>query len=419
MFEGSRETAGLLPFAATAPDPSFVTQTTPTDNREGFALRRLLTDERSRGIVIQAVVLLAVLTFIGFITANTITNLEKAGLTTGFGFLADPAFFDINEPLIEYTSQSSFARALLVGLLNTVMVSILGIITATIIGVAAGVLRLSKNWLISRLVTSYVEFTRNVPVLLQIIFWWALLTGLPKVRDSLSIADTAFLNNRGMRIPAPLTEPGFGWVILAFALGIIGAVLISRWARKRQERTGQIFPAGWVSLALVIGLPVLVFLALGQPLDWEIPRRTRFNFQGGINITPELIALWIALATYTGAFIAEIVRAGILSVSRGQSEAAFALGLRPNLTMRKIILPQALRVIIPPLTSQYLNLTKNSSLAIVIGFQDLVSIGGSILNQSGHSLEIVAIWMAVYLSLSLATSAYMNWYNKRIALVER
>jgi len=396
-----------------------VTKHTTSDNDEGFQLGRLLTDERSRGIVIQVAVLLAVALFIAFITFNTITNLKSAGLATGFGFLDDPAFFDINQPLIEYNSQSSFARALLVGFLNTVMVSVLGIIAATIIGVIAGVLRLSSNWLISRLVTSYVEFVRNVPVLLQIIFWWALLTGLPKVRDSLSLGDTAFLNNRGVRVPAPLTEPGFGWVLAALAAGIVIAILITRWARKRQDLTGQIFPTGWTTIGLIIGLPLIVYFALGQPLGWEIPRRTRFNFQGGINITPELIALWLALATYTGAFIAEIVRAGILSVSRGQSEAAFALGLRPNLTMQKIILPQALRVIIPPLTSQYLNLTKNSSLAIVIGYQDLVSIGGSILNQSGRSLEIVAIWMAVYLSLSLATSAYMNWYNKRISLVER
>lgn len=396
-----------------------MTKHTTSDNDEGCRLGRLLTDERSRGIVIQVAVLLAVALFIAFITFNTITNLKSAGLATGFGFLDDPAFFDINQPLIEYNSQSSFARALLVGFLNTVMVSVLGIIAATIIGVIAGVLRLSSNWLISRLVTSYVEFVRNVPVLLQIIFWWALLTGLPKVRDSLSLGDTAFLNNRGVRVPAPLTEPGFGWVLAALAAGIVIAILITRWARKRQDLTGQIFPTGWTTIGLIIGLPLIVYFALGQPLGWEIPRRTRFNFQGGINITPELIALWLALATYTGAFIAEIVRAGILSVSRGQSEAAFALGLRPNLTMQKIILPQALRVIIPPLTSQYLNLTKNSSLAIVIGYQDLVSIGGSILNQSGHSLEIVAIWMAVYLSLSLATSAYMNWYNKRISLVER
>jgi general L-amino acid transport system permease protein len=395
-----------------------VTQTTRTD-AERFQLRRILTDERSRGIIIQVILVLAVVAFIAFITRNTMVNLGKSGLTTGFGFLADPAFFDINQPLIAYNSQSSFARALLVGLLNTLLVSVLGIIGATVLGFTSGVLRLSKNWLISRLITSYVEFTRNVPVLLQILFWWALLTGLPKVRDSISIADIAFVNNRGLRVPGPITEPGFMWVLIALALGIIAAVAISKWVRKRQDLTGQTFPSALTGLGLVIGLPILVYLALGQPLGWEIPERTRFNFRGGINVTPELIALWLALTTYTGAFISEIVRAGILSVSRGQSEAAFALGLRPNLTMRKIILPQALRVIIPPLTSQYLNLTKNSSLAIVIGFQDLVSIGGSILNQSGHSLEIVAIWMAIYLTLSLATSAYMNWYNKRIALVER
>ena len=235
-----------------------MTKHTTSDNDEGFRLGRLLTDERSRGIVIQVAVLLAVALFIAFITFNTITNLKSAGLATGFGFLDDPAFFDINQPLIEYNSQSSFARALLVGFLNTVMVSVLGIIAATTIGVIAGVLRLSSNWLISRLVTSYVEFVRNVPVLLQIIFWWALLTGLPKVRDSLSLGDTAFLNNRGVRVPAPLTEPGFGWVLAALAAGIVIAILITRWARKRQDLTGQIFPTGWTTIGLIIGLPLIV-----------------------------------------------------------------------------------------------------------------------------------------------------------------
>jgi general L-amino acid transport system permease protein len=385
----------------------------------GFSLTRFWRDARGRGIVLQFLVLAGILAFIGFITFNTISNMQRAGLASGFGFLADPAFFDINQPLIEYNSQSSFARALLVGLLNTMMVSALGIVAATVIGFTAGVLRLSNNWLVSHLVTAYVEFTRNVPVLLQIIFWWATLTSLPKVRDSISIGDAAFINNRGIRMPAPMLEPGMISVGIALILCIIAAFFIHRWARRRQELTGQTFPSGWCAVALIIGIPVLVYLALGQPLTWDIPERSRFNFRGGFNITPELIALWLALSTYTGAFISEIVRSGILSVSRGQSEAAFALGLRPNLTTRKIILPQALRVIIPPLTSQYLNLTKNSSLAIVIGFQDLVSIGGSILNQAGRSLEVVAIWMVVYLSLSLATSGFMNWYNKRIRLVER
>jgi general L-amino acid transport system permease protein len=394
-------------------------RTAQTRNDDQFDLRRLLTDERSRGIVLQLLVLLAVASVIAFTTANTLANLQRAGLASGFGFLSDTAFFDINQKLIDYSSQSTFGRALVVGFLNTILVSAMGIIAATLIGFVAGVLRLSDNWLVGKVVTIYIEFTRNVPVLLQIIFWWATLTALPKVRDSLSLGDAAFLNNRGIRMPAPIMETGMGWVIAAVFVGIVGAILLSRWARKRQEQTGQTFPSGWASLGLIIGLPLIFFFALGQPLDWDIPERTRFNFRGGFNVTPELIALWLALSTYTGAFISEIVRSGILAVSRGQSEAAFALGLSKNQTMRMVVIPQALRVIIPPLTSQYLNLTKNSSLAIAIGYQDLVSIGGTILNQSGQALEVVGIWMAVYLSLSLATSAYMNWYNKRIALVER
>jgi len=394
---------------------------TPTLNDEGHHLdpRQILSHERSRGIVLQLAVAIAVALVIAFITVNTLANLQRAGLASGFGFLTDTAFFDINQKLIDYTSQSTFGRALIVGFLNTILVSAMGIITATLIGFTAGVLRLSRNWIISRAVTAYVEFTRNVPVLLQIIFWWASLTALPKVRDSLSIGDAAYLNNRGMRLPAPILEAGMEWCIGAAIVGIFAAIVLARWALKRQEQTGQTFPYGFAGLGLVVGLPLITYYTLGQPLDWELPERTRFNFRGGFNVTPELIALWLALSTYTGAFISEIVRSGILSVSRGQTEAAFALGLRPNQTMRLVIIPQALRVIIPPLTSQYLNLTKNSSLAIAIGYQDLVSIGGTILNQSGQALEVVGIWMAVYLSLSLLTSAYMNWYNKRIALVER
>ena len=367
----------------------------------------------------QLLVLLCVAVFFAVITSNTIANLQKAGLTSGFGFLGDQAFFDINQRLIDYTSQSSFGRALIVGLLNTVLVSSLGIITATLIGFVAGILRLSNNWLVSRLITAYVEITRNVPLLLQIILWWAILTSLPKVRDSISIIGAFFLNNRGLRAPSPNFESQFFWVCISLLLCLIVTVAISIWSRRRQKLTGRAFPVTLASLFLLIIVPLFVYYSLGQPISWDIPERTRFNFRGGFNITPELLALWIALATYTGAFISEIVRAGILSVSTGQSEAALSLGLRKNQTMRLIIIPQALRVIIPPLTSQYLNLTKNSSLAIAIGYQDLVSIGGTILNQSGHALEVVAIWMMVYLSLSLATSAFMNWYNKRISLVER
>jgi len=392
---------------------------TTASGASGFQLSRAWSDERARSAIFQLLVVLGLALLVAFIVANTIANLQARGLQPGFGFLGDPAFFDINQNLIEYSSQSTFGRALLVGLLNTILVSALGIVAATVIGFVAGVLRLSNNWLVSRMITVYVEFTRNVPVLLQIIFWWSILTTLPRVRDSLSIGDVLFLNNRGVRMPAPILEDAFLWVVIVFLLGIVAAVFISRWARQRQMATGQTFPSFWVGLGVVIVPTVLIHLILGHPLDWDLPERTRFNFRGGFNVTPELVALWWALSTYTGAFISEIVRAGILSVSKGQTEAAYSLGLRPNLTMRKIIIPQALRVIIPPLTSQYLNLTKNSSLAIAIGYQDFVSIGNTTLNQSGQAIEVVALWMVVYLSLSLGTSAFMNWYNKHIALVER
>ena len=385
----------------------------------GLGLRGLWSDERSRGLIFQLLALLGVALVIAVIVSNTIANLQRAGLAAGFGFLFDQAFFDINQRLIEYSSTSTFGRALLVGMLNTVLVAAMGIVAATGLGFVAGVLRLSPNFLLSRLVGAYVEVTRNVPLLLQIIFWWAVSTGLPKVRDSLSVGDAIFLNNRGVRLPAPLLEPGFEWVLAAAVAGIVATVAVSRWARRRQNRSGERFPVGWAGLALIVGAPLLAYGLAGAPVAWDVPEPTRFNFRGGFNVTPELVALWFALSTYTGAFISEIVRAGILSVSRGQTEAARSLGLQRGQTMRLVIIPQALRVIIPPLTSQYLNLTKNSSLAIAIGYQDLVSIGGTILNQSGQALEVVGIWMAVYLSLSLLTSLFMNWYNRRIALVER
>jgi len=376
-------------------------------------------NERARGIAFQVLMVAGLAAFIFFLYSNTVKNLDEFNHEVGFGFLADQAFFEINQNLIEYSSTSTFGRALLVGLLNTLLVSILGIIAATIVGFTMGVLRLSSNWLVARLAGVYVEGTRNVPLLLQIILWWTVLIGLPKVRDSISFGDTVFLNNRGVRMPTPVLEPGIGWVVIAVIVGIVVALIISGWATRRRISTGQGFPTLWVNLVLIFLLPVLLFLMLGQPLSWDIPIPGRFNFSGGMNITPELVALWWALTLYTGAFIAENVRAGILSVSKGQTEAAYALGLRPGLTTRKIVIPQALRVIIPPLTSQYLNLTKNSSLAIVIGYQDLVSVGNTVLNQSGHSIEVVAIWMSVYLSLSLATSAFMNWYNARISLVDQ
>ena len=380
---------------------------------------RLWTDARARGLIFQVLLLLGLALAIAIIVVNTTENLRRAGLASGYGFLFDTAAFDINQRLIEYDSTSSYGRAFIVGGLNTILVAVLGIIAATGIGFVAGVLRLSNNYLISRIVTVYVEFTRNVPLLLQIIFWWVIMLALPRVRDSISIGETVFLNNRGIRIPSPVFENGSSIILLAIAGGLIGTIIVARWARARQHATGQRFPVGWVGLAAVVGLPLAVYFLLGRPIGLEAPVMGTFNLKGGGNVTPELTALWLALSTYTGAFISEIVRAGILSVSKGQTEAAGALGLRPGLTMRLITLPQALRVIIPPLTSQYLNLTKNSSLAVAIGYQDLVSIGDTILNQSGQALEVISIYMIVYLSLSLITSAFMNWYNARIALVER
>jgi len=385
----------------------------------GFRLVNLWTDERYRGLIFQFALVLALFIFIAFIVSNTIQNLKTAGLASGYSFIFDTASFDINQRLIEYSSTSTYGRAIIVGGLNTIVVAVLGIFASTIIGFFAGILRLSNNFLISRLVTVYVEFIRNVPVLLQIIFWWVILLALPKVRQSLSIGDSIFLNNRGVRLPSPIFEDGSLFVLTAFVLGIVLSLFIRRWSLKRQEVTGQTLPVGIISIVLIAVLPVLVYIMAGQPIEFQAPLRGKFNLRGGFNITPEFVALWLALSTYTAAFISEIVRSGILSVSIGQKEAARALGLKQNITMRKIVLPQALRVIIPPLTSQYLNLTKNSSLAVAIGYQDIVSIGDTVLNQSGQALEMISIFMAFYLTLSLATSAFMNWYNQKIKLVER
>ncbi|MCY4374219.1 MAG: amino acid ABC transporter permease [Spirochaetaceae bacterium] len=372
-----------------------------------------------RSFALQFLLVLGAALFIAFVVSNTIANLQRTGLSPGYGFLFDTSAFDINQRLIAYDSTHTYGKAFIVGGLNTVLVAALGIVAATVIGFLAGVLRLSSNFLVSRIVTVYVEFTRNVPLLLQIIFWWVILLALPRVRESISIAETVYLSNRGVRMPAPVFGSGAIVILIALVVAIAGTVILSRWAKARQDATGEKFPVGWTGLAAIVGLPVVVYFIMGRPVTFDMPVMGRFNLQGGFNVTPELVALWIALSTYTGAFISEIVRAGILSVSKGQTEAAGALGLPPGLMLRKIILPQALRAIIPPLTSQFLNLTKNSSLAVAIGYQDLVSVGNTILNQSGQAIEVISMFMVVYLSLSLLTSTFMNWYNRRIALVER
>ncbi|MDE0539905.1 MAG: ABC transporter permease subunit [Rhodospirillales bacterium] len=355
-----------------------------------------------------------------WVADNTRTNLDNRGLDIGFDFLADPAGIGIGVSLIEYRSTDTWLRAMTVGLLNTVLVSALGIVAATAIGFAAGIMRLLPNWLIRTIIATWVEFTRNVPLLLQIIFWWTLLLSLPTVRETLRIGDSIFLNNSGITGPSPVFEPGASAVLIALAAGVAAAWAVLNWARKRQAATGERLPAGWIALGLIVLLPLAVYFASGEPISWDTPTANRFGrLRGGLTVTPELVALWFALSTYTGAFISEIVRAGILSVSKGQTEAAGSLGLKGWQTTRLIIMPQALRVIIPPLTSQFLNLTKNSSLALAVGFQDFVGIGSQAQNQTGQAIEIVFSWMVVYVSLSLLTSAFMNWYNARIALVER
>lgn len=382
----------------------------------------LLTNKKFRAIVAQIVVVTALVLFTGFIAHNTAVNLEKRGIASGFGFLEGPAGFDVAFSLIEYNPQMSHGRVYVVGAINTLMIAFVGCITATIIGFVVGVLRLSSNWLVQRLAYWYVEILRNIPLLLQIIFWWSFfLVTWPSLKNAQSIlGEWGYFSNRGLQLARPIFEAGAIWIFVGFVLAIVISIFVARWAHKRQEATGQIFPVWWTAFGLVIGLPLLALIVTGFPVSIEVPVKKGFNFKGGFNIGPEFLALWIALSVYTGAFIAEIVRAGIQAVSWGQTEASSALGLRPNWTMRLVVLPQALRVIIPMLTSQYLNLTKNSSLAIAIGYPDLVAtFGNTSLNQTGQAVEIISIVMATYLTISLLTSIFMNWYNKKVALVER
>jgi len=378
-------------------------------------------DPRVRALVFQAVAIATVF-WVGYtLLQNTLANMETRGISTGFGFLDEAAGFGIVMSLIPYDETMSYGRTFVVGLLNTLLVSGLGIVFATVIGFVMGIARLSSNWLVAKLAAAYVEIFRNIPLLLQIFFWYfAVLRNVPSPRQSLVVGDSLFLNNRGLYMPQPLFEEGFGIVAAVFVLAVIAAVVIQRWAFRRRERTGQPFPTIRVNLGLLVGLPLLLYWVLGSPLSWEYPELRGFNFSGGIAVIPELGALLVALSIYTGAFIAEIVRSGILSVSHGQTEAAHALGLRPGLTLRLVVIPQAMRVIIPPLTSQYLNLTKNSSLATAIGYPDLVAVFmGTTLNQTGQAVEVVAMTMAVYLTISLLISLFMNLYNRAVALKER
>ena len=374
-----------------------------------------------RNTVWQLAVMATLLWFGVEFALNAKANLDAQKITSGFGFLDNTAGFGINQSLIPYNEADTYARVFFVGLLNTLLVAAIGIVLATILGFLVGLARLSPNWLVARLAGGYVELIRNLPLLFQLLFWYlAVLGTLPGPRQSISLFGEIFLNNRGIIVPAPVAGEGTGAVIAVFALSVIATVALRVWAKRRQMRTGRQFPLFWASLALVVGPPLVALVAMGFPIRFESPELRGFNFVGGVRLLPEFIALLVALTTYTAAFIAEVVRAGVLAVPREQTEAAFALGLRRGLALRLIVVPQALRVIVPPLTNQYLNLTKNSSLAVAVGYPDLFAVfAGTALHQTGQAIEIIAITMAVYLAISLITSALMNWYNARIQVAER
>ena len=378
---------------------------------------RWWNDRRVRSILYQAGVIGGVVLLGAYLVSNTLANLESRNIATGFGFLWREAGFGVSESPIEYSPADNYARVLLVGLLNTLKVSIVGIVLATVLGTLAGIARLSRNWLVARFATVYVESLRNIPVLLQLFFWYALISeALPAPRSALNPLPGVFLSGRGLKFPEPVWQTTHLWMLLALLAGIGAAWSISRWASVRRERTGQLFPSIQVGVGLIVGLPLLTWVLGGAPTAMNMPVLRGFNFEGGFTVTPEFAALLVGLVLYTGTFIAEIVRGGILAVSHGQTEAALALGLSRGQVLRLIILPQALRVIIPPLTSQYLNLTKNSSLAVAIGYPDLVSTANTAINQTGQAVEGIAVIMTVYLTVSLSISSFMNWYNRRIAL---
>lgn len=380
----------------------------------------MFTSERVRAIAYQALLLAAVVGIGWLLVDNTLHNLSTRQIQVGFGFLSREAGFEIAESPIVFDPSNSYGRAFLVGLLNTLRISALGIVGATLLGTLIGIARLSSNWLVARLASAYVEFVRNVPLLLQLFVWYGLITELlPPVREAIAFGDLVFLSQRGLRYAWPQAAPGWSAAGWAFAAAVVLALAWRALASRRQRATGAQWPVLWPSLGLLLLLPVGAWLAGGAPTQVDLPRLGGFDFRGGRSLSPEFIALLVGLSTYTAAFIAEVVRGGILSVPRGQAEAAMALGLKPGQRLRLVTMPQALRVIIPPLTSQYLNLTKNSSLAVAIGYPDLVAVANTTMNQTGQAIEAIAILMAVYLAISLAISLMMNWYAARTRLVER
>lgn len=383
--------------------------------------KNLFYNPTFRAILFQVIAVAALVFFFYSIVNNALSNLESRGIATGLDFLNQEAGFGIGLSLVEYDETHTYGRTFIVGLLNTALVSILGILFATVLGFTVGISRLSSNWLISRCAAVYIETFRNIPLLLQIFFWYfAVLQALPSPRQSLSLGESVFLNVRGLFFPGPIFEEGSNLIGMAVIIAIVFIIFLSKWAKNKQTLTGQQTPLLRYSLLALIGLPTIAYFISGMPISIDYPELKGFNFKGGISIIPELAALVVALSVYTASFIAEIVRSGINAVNHGQTEAAMALGLPRNKTLKLVVIPQAMRIIIPPLTSQYLNLTKNSSLAMAIGYPDLVSVfAGTTLNQTGQAIEIITMTMAVYLTLSLLTSFLMNIYNSKVALVER
>ena len=377
--------------------------------------RRLLFDEKSRSLIVQAFVIGIFAIFIYLLVQQTATNLDKRGISSGFDFLSMSAGYDISIRLIPFTSEDTHLRAYFVGLLNTLMIAVCGCFLATILGFIVGVVRLSSNWLFRNIAYVYVEFTRNVPVLLQIVLYYSILLHLPKIKQAIALFEGFYLTNRGLYSPLPIIKDGFSIVLASFIIAIILSIFIKKNLKRKQEQTGKQYPIFLINSALIIFTPIIFYYIMGMPIEFEIPVLKGFNFKGGMVIRPEFIGMLLGLSIYTAAFISETVRSGIISVSKGQREASQALGLKNNLIMRLIVIPQALRVIIPPLTSQYLNLTKNSSLGIAIGYADLVhGFGGISLNQTGRAIEIMGMVMLTYLTISLIISLFMNIYNKSV-----
>ena len=392
---------------------------TPPIAKKASKPKSAWNDPKVRGIFYQIVVVGLVVLGVWYLVSNTLHNLSVRNIATGFDFLAREAGFAIGESVLSYTPEDTYSRALTVGLLNTLRAAAIGIVLATLLGTIIGIARLSSNWLVAKLASVYVEVMRNVPLLLQLFFWYAIISeSFPGVRQAYNPVSGVFLSNRGLKFPA-LEGDGLTWLAVGFVVAVALILALANWSRRRQERTGELFPVWRTALALIVACPLLAWWVSGADLSLNVPQLKGFNFQGGMTLTPEFAALLLGLVIYTAAFIAEVVRSGIQAVSHGQWEAAESLGLRRSMALRLIVLPQALRVIIPPMTSQYLNLTKNSSLAVAIGYPDIVSVVNTTLNQTGQAIEGIMLIMAAYLTVSLSISLFMNWYNARIALVER